>query len=336
LRVLVVHEDQQALGIVPLVIRTRHHRLGTVRVLGYPLDNWGSFFGPIGADTSATLSAAFAHLTRTRRDWDLLELAAVDTLGSDRGRTAVVMAQEGLAPLTEPWHTVSLVDLAGCGDWERYWASRTSHWRNNVRRSEKLLAARGEVTYLRYRPGGVSAHETDPRWDLYYQCEQIARASWQGKSHSGTTLTHDSIRPFLRDCHHMAARVGALDLNLLLVDGQAVAFNYAYHFAGYVFGLRTGYDPQAAREGAGSVLQSKMIEDSFARGDHTYDLGPDYEQCKQPWRTEARQAYRYTHFAAEPVAQLARVKRGIGRWLSARYGSKRIAKTDSVSRSPVR
>ena len=325
LRVLLVHEGQQALGIVPLVVRTRRHRVGNVRVLGYPLDNWGSFFGPIGPDTSGALSIAFAHLMRTRRDWDLIELAAVDALGNDRGRTAAAMAQEGLAPLTEPWHTASLVDLAGTCDWEQYWATRTSRWRNNVRRSEKLLAARGEVTYVRYRPGGISARETDPRWDLYYQCEQIARASWQGSSQSGTTLTHDSIRSFLRDCHRVAARVGALDLNLLLLNGQAVAFNYAYHFAGYVYGLRTGYDAQAAREGAGTVLQRRMIEDSFARGDHTYDLGPDYLECKRHWQTEARESYRYTHFAAEPVAQLARVKRGIGRWLSATRGSKRAA-----------
>jgi CelD/BcsL family acetyltransferase involved in cellulose biosynthesis len=326
LRVLVLHEGQQALGIVPLVLRTRRHRLGNVRVLGYPLDNWGSFYGPIGPDVYLTLSAAFTHLARTRRDWDLVELAAVDTLGNDRGRTAMVMAQEGFAPLVEPWHTTSLVNLAACGDWDTYWSSRSSRWRNNVRRSEKMLAARGAVSYVRYRPGGIAAHETDPRWDLYYQCEQIARSSWQGESQTGTTLTHDAVRPFLRDCHRVAARAGAVDLNLLLVDGQAVAFNYAYHYAGNVFGLRTGFDRQAAREGAGSVLQRRMIEDSFARGDHTYDLGPDYLECKRYWQTETRQSDRYTHFASvEPVAQLARVKRGIGRWLAGARGAKHSA-----------
>ena len=37
-----------------------------------------------------------------------------------------------------------------------------------------------------------------------------------------------------------------IDLNLLLIDERPVAFNYAYHFRGYVFGLRTGYDPVRA------------------------------------------------------------------------------------------
>ena len=67
-----------------------------------------------------------------------------------------------------------------------------------------------------------------------------------------------------------------LDLNLLLVGGAPVAFNYAYHCLGNVFGLRTGFDAALAAEGAGSVLQHRMIQDCFARGDRIDDLGPGY------------------------------------------------------------
>jgi hypothetical protein len=116
----------------------------------------------------------------------------------------------------------------------------------------------------------------------------------------------------------VAAALGALDLNLLLVDERPVAFNYAYHYRGSVFGLRTGYDARAASEGAGTVLQHAMIEDSFARGDHTYDLGPDYLASKRYWQTEVRTAYRYTHFAAgAPLGQLARAKRMLQQWWDA-------------------
>ena len=109
---------------------------------------------------------------------------------------------------------------------------------------------------------------------------------------------------------------GALDLNLLSIDGCTIAFNYAYDFGGNVFGLRTGYDAMLAPEGAGTVLQARMIEDCFARGDHTYDLGPGYLDCKRHWQTSTRWSFRYTHFAGRaPLAQLARIKRGVGRWL---------------------
>ncbi len=245
LRVLVVSRGSRVVGILPLVVRTERRRIGAVRVLTYPLDHWGSFYGPIGPHTRATMLAGLSHVRGSARDWDFIELPWVDATGCDQGRTRSALKHAGLGVLDERWQPSALVDLTANGGWQTYWASRTSRWRNNVRRSEKKLAQQGDVKYVRYRPTGLTGGQCDPRWDWYEQCERIARASWQGDSDNGTTLTHEAIRPFLRDCHRVAAAAGALDLNLLLVDEEPVAFNYAYHYAGYVFGLRTGYDAAA-------------------------------------------------------------------------------------------
>jgi hypothetical protein len=316
LRVLLVYRGDRCVGILPLVLRRERRLVGTLRVLTYPLDNWGSFYGPIGPDPTAVLVAGLGHIRGTRRDWDVVELPWVDALGSDQGRTPLAMKRAGFLAYGELRQTSALVDLAAEGGWDAYWASRTSHWRTNVRRSKKKLAERGTVAHVRYRPLGVAHGDADPRWDLYEACEAIAGTSWQGSSQTGTTLTHEAIRPFLRDLHVAAVNVGALDLNLLLLDGKSVAFNYAYHYRGHVFGLRTGYDREFSAQGPGTVLQARMIEDSFARGDHTYDLGPDYLACKQHWQTRRQGGYRFTHFAAgAPVAQLVRVKRKLQAWL---------------------
>lgn len=313
LRVLVICEGDRVVGILPLVVRASRRLLGGVRVLTYPLDDWGSFFGPIGSDPELTLRCGLDHIRHTPRDWQVIELPWVDALGSDGGATEQAFAGAGLDAVAEPWHTSALIDLSSFDSWDAYWASRESRWRNNVRRSEKKLAARGKVTYARYRLSADSAN--DPRWDLYDICESIAEASWQAESTTGTTLTHEGVRAFLRECHGVAARAGALDVNLLLVDGKPVAFNYAYHCHGHVFGLRTGYDATAASEGAGTVLQARMIADSFARGDQTYDLGAGYLDCKRYWLTEARSSYRYTHFPAHvPVARLMQAKRSLEQW----------------------
>lgn len=313
LRVLVIENEGETTGILPLVVRSSRRLGATVRVLTYPLDDWGSYFGPIGADTAATLAAGFEHIRRTPRDWQVIELPWVDALGSDAGITATALEQAKLSVEAESWQTSAQIDLRAYEGWDAYWASRESRWRNNVRRCEKKLASRGKISYLRYRP--AAGENTDPRFDLYDACETIARASWQADSTTGTTLVHDSVRQFLRDCHGVAAQAGALDLNLLLVNDQPVAFNYAYHYRGYVFGLRTGFDRSAASEGAGTVLQSRMIAGSFARGDHTYDLGAGYLDCKRYWMTEARPSFRYTHFPRNvPVARLMQAKRKLERW----------------------
>jgi CelD/BcsL family acetyltransferase involved in cellulose biosynthesis len=308
LRTLVVQGSEGHLGILPLVVREERTKLGSMRVLTYPLHDWGTFFGPIGPHPTATLLAGLAHIRRTERDWDVVDLRWVHRDGADARRTSHSMQSLGLNAYEQRWTEASIVDLRGT--WDQYWSERDSHWRNNVRRAEKKLAAHGPIEYVRYRPVGAAAGQADERWDLYDECEELARSSWQGSSGSGTTLSHEAVRDYLRDAHASAVHAGGADLNLLLVDGRPAAFAYNYHYRGHVFGLRLGYDPNVAQAGAGHVLMARMLADSFNRGDHTFDLGPGSLAAKRYWKTSVEIGYRYTHFAPTgPRAQLLRLSR---------------------------
>jgi len=314
LRVLVVSAADEPIGILPLVVRTEPTRVGAVRVLTYPLHDWGTFYGPIGPNPTATLLVGLRHIRRTPQDWDLLDLRWVDTIGCDLGRTWRIMQSVGFRPREQAWARAATVDMSGT--WEHYWKGRTKKWRHNVRRLERRLAERGEVTYVRYRPEGGARGDGDPRWDLYDACVHLAQESWQGSSSTGTTLSHRCVKEYLRDTHAVAAKCGSLDLNLLLVDGNPAAFAYNYVYRGSVYGLRMGFDPALATWGPGTVLQRMVLEDSFRRGDHLYDMGAGSLECKRHWETSEVTSYRYTHFPATvPRAQLLRMKR----WFQDRF-----------------
>lgn len=320
LRVLIVRSGGKAVGIVPLVVRRERTRLGSARVLTYPLDHWGVFYGPIGPQPAAALTAALQYVRSRPRDWDLLSLAFVHHQGTDRGRTRRVLRFIGWTPVEETDQKAPCVRLRG--SWDSYWATRDSHWRKNVRRSERRLAEQGEVVHLRYRPVGIAYNDADPRWDLFDMCVGVAGASWQASRIDGTTLSHAAIEPFLRDAHLAAVRSGGLDLNLLLVGGRPAAFAYNYHYAGHVYGLRMGYDPTVTRHGAGTLLMRRMIEDSFSRGDHTFDLGPGSLDCKKPWQTSVETSCRYTYFApGDARAQALKLKCQLKQWLWGRTGT---------------
>ena len=313
LRGLVVSAGGKPIGIMPLVVRAEPTKLGWVRVLTYPLHDWGSFYGPIGPQPDATLAAGLAHVRRTPRDWDILELRWIDPGGPDSRRTEQAMRAAGFHACKSVWDRTAMIDLEG--GWDAYLAGRTGKWRNNLRRTERRLGRQGRVDYLRYRPRGQALGEEDPRWDLYDLCEDIARRSWQGSSTRGTTLSHESIRQFLRSSHVVAARAGAVDLNLLLLDEQPLAFAYNYCCRGHVYGLRAGYDAELSREGAGNLLLARAIEDSFRREDLLYDLGAGYIQGKRPLLSRIVPILRYSHFhPGTPRTLLLRMKR----WLQAR------------------
>ncbi len=129
--------------------------------------------------------------------------------------------------------------------------ARKGAWLRRFRHAEHKLAEQGEVSYVRYRPLGRPHDDGSPRWDLYDACEELARRSWQGEATNGTTLSHEAVRGFLREMHEAAAAAGAVDLNLLLIDGAPAAFVYGYHYRGYVYGLRRGYDAERVAAGGG-------------------------------------------------------------------------------------
>ena len=314
LRALVIHSGERPVGILPLVVRKEATRLGPIRVLTYPLDDWGTFYGPIGPHPTATLMAGLGHIRRTPRDWDAIDLRWVDTERVDHGRTRNALRWHGFQAHREPWRQVGLVDVSG--DWQPYWMSHSDRWRNNCRRAERKLAQQGRVRYIRYRPAGSACGDDDPRWDLYDACETVAKRSWQGSSTTGTTLSHPSVRPFLRDVHQVAAKAGAVDLNLITVDDRPIAFAYNYHFGGTVFGLRSGFDASASRDGAGTVLLLRMIRDSFERGeDQSFDMGPGSIERKRYWVTSVTRSYHYCHYP--PLVVRAQALR-LQRWFSGR------------------
>lgn len=316
LRVLIVESAGSVIGILPLVVRREQTKVGTVRVLTYPLHGWGSFYGPIGPNPTATLMAGLRYLQSQPKDWDMLDLRWVDADGVDCGRTRQAMKQVGWFGGEQPWMQSAQIDLSN--GWDAYWGTRKTKWKSNIRRMQRKLQEAGKLELVRYRPEGTRHGDDDLRLDLYRQCEELARRSWQGSSTSGTTLSHESVATYLRDAYVAAVRAGGVELCLLTLNGQPIAFAFNYHRDGRVYGVRAGYDPQFSNYGVGSVFQMMMLEDSALRGDVLFDLGPGALDCKKGWQTRLQNCYRYTYYNRGSLqAQALRVKH----WLTRKFSS---------------
>ena len=294
LRVLVVRSGGSEIGILPLCIRTEQHVFGPMRVLGYPLDDWGPWYGPIGSNRAATMLAAMQYLRNSERDWDAIDLRWNGPPASDGGRASRSMRVVGLLSDQQPYQTMSVVELDG--GWEQFLTGKSRKIRHEIRRVLRRAFEDHDAHFIRHRPAPAREGDGDPRWDLFAMCQQVALASWQGTSTTGNTLTHERVRNFLRDAHQVASRNGMVDINLLVVDDRPAAFAYNYHYDGRVTGLRMGYDPALGHAGLGTALLVRSIEDSFTRGDASYDLGPGEFRFKRHLRTRSETSYRLTYW----------------------------------------
>jgi hypothetical protein len=306
LRVLIVEEDQQPVGILPLIVQTEHTRVGQLKVLTYPLNNWGSFYGPIGPHPEKTLAAGLEHLQHSPRDWDFLELrgsgAPSDSSISD------VFDAVGLKAYRSIWAETALVDLSQ--GWDAYLATRKGLWLRRLRQTEAKLSRQAKVEYVRYRPTGQEVSDDHSRWNYFEICKSLAEKSWQSSATDGTTLSHPSVRPFLEELHAMAVANGTIDINLLLLDNRPAAFIYGYHYNGYVFGLRRGFDPELSQSGVGTVLLWHTLRDSANRGDAIYDMGPGSLESKRHFLTRLAPIYRHSYFPTAALrTQILRFRR---------------------------
>lgn len=308
LRVFFVYRGTEITGVMPLVVRRETTKIGSLRVLTYPLQDWGSFFGPIGPSPASTLFEVFHYLRDADRDWDVVEPRWIDRDLVDFGRTAAAMREADFRPIESVWKEIALIEFGA--SWNDYWTARSPKFKENTRRAEKKIESNFAPQFIRYRPQGEIAGEDDPRWDLFDQVVDIAARGWQSDSEEGTTLCHVSVAPFFRDVHELAARLGMLDMTMLLLNDKPSAFMYNYHHAGYVNGMRMGYDTQYKDLGIGRHIQYLSFKDAAERGDHTIDLGPDYFDAKRPWMTRVGASYRCSHYTMlSPKAQLLSWKR---------------------------
>lgn len=295
MRVLVVQSEGTTIGILPLCVARERHRLQTLRVLTYPLSDWGMWYGPVGQNRSATMFMALRHIYSSRRDWDVLDLRWTPRESAGDDLTGRAIQSVGWRPHRRIYQQGSAVRFAGA-TWEEYLASLGAKTRQEVRRQQRALSRLGRVEFERHRPAPASEGDGDPHWKMFDECVQVSRASWQARVQTGNTLCHSSVLDFLTDCHRLAARLGMLDMAVLRLNGAPIAFQYNYRVHGDITGLRMGYSQEHRSVGAGKVLLSWLIEDSFRRGDTCLDLGPGDYDFKRRLRTETATSWQYTYY----------------------------------------
>lgn len=295
LRVMVVTSDGRPIGFVPLCVRNEEYHVGSVQVLTYPLSDWGNWYGPIGPNPSACLFMAMKHLRSSPRDWDMLDLRWCSSDPALSDPTGRALRANGWNCDRSDYQQTSVIQLEGT-DWESYRSQLNKKWRHELVRQQRVLRREFQVEVERHRPLGVRHGDIEPRWDLFDNCVQIAEHSWQGKSTTGNTLSHTSVRDFLQASHEVAARQGMLDMLVLKLNGEPAAFQYNYLFDGQLFGLRMGFERKFASYGVGKSLLGWMIEDSFTRGDRSIDMGVGDYDFKRKFRTGTETSLRYTYY----------------------------------------
>jgi CelD/BcsL family acetyltransferase involved in cellulose biosynthesis len=258
LLVTACRRDVGSLAAILPLYRSTGRPLRIVRFLGHGA---GDHLGPVCApgDRAAVARALTATLRQDLGGWDLL---LADRLPADEGWApqigGTLLRQESSPRIRIEGRT-----------WEEYLSSRSSNFRQQLRRFERRLA----------RDHGFSYRLADDPQRLDEDLGALFRlhhARWGGE---GSLAFAPDRQAFHREFAALALERGWLRLWMLEVDREPVAAFYGFRFADIEWYYQAGRDPRWERLSVGLVLLAHSVraamddgmrEYRFLRGGETY------------------------------------------------------------------
>jgi CelD/BcsL family acetyltransferase involved in cellulose biosynthesis len=107
-------------------------------------------------------------------------------------------------------------------------------------------------------------------------------ARWRSRGSPGV-LADETVRQFHRRAVSALADLGLLRMHVLRRDGTPVAVGYMLAAKGRAYDYITGFDPEVAALGAGTVLVGCAIEAAVAEGAREFDFLRGREAYKYRW-----------------------------------------------------
>lgn len=252
--------DGTLVAIVPLVV-TRGRYARKARFLGFGPSNE---LGPIGrpADHEAAAAALRQALAATQRDWDLFLGDYLPGEGWAERVGGTLVAREAAPVVRGRWQ-----------GWDDYLASRSSGFRQELRRKERRLEERG----LSFREV-QDRSELDGALDVLFE---LHRARW-GDRASRWFAGRES---FQRTFSTVALERGWLRVSLLELEGRPVAAYQGFRFGEAEWSYQFGRDPAEESSSVGLIIAAQAVRRSIGEGATEFRLGPGNQPYKRRFAT---------------------------------------------------
>ncbi len=290
---LVYKENSELVGIAPLYIaRIKMYgglNLRDMRFLGTRGVS-SSYLDLIVAEKhkKAVCEQFYRHLHGEARSlWDFLTLSeipcsssTIDILGGFVQEAGEVLEIAGMT-------ACPVIELSSClGDFIQ---GISRNERYNIQRKRKRLKRAGCVSYGR----ATSVHDVEKEMDTFIQLHQ---ARWEQKGSRGV-FGRPHCQKFHRDITRLFGERGWVNLDFLMLDGEAIAGIYGYTYNGRYYFYLPGFNPDSLPQASpGILLLFHRIEEAVREGYREFDLLRGFEDYKMAWASFIRRSLTLRHY----------------------------------------
>jgi CelD/BcsL family acetyltransferase involved in cellulose biosynthesis len=252
--------DGTLVTIVPLVV-ARGRYVRKARFLGFGPSNE---LGPIAAPENREAASSLLRqaLAVTRGEWDVFIGESLPGSGWDRRVGASLVGREADPVVRGPW-----------ASWDDYLVSRSSNFRQELRRKERRLHERG-LTVREVR----EASELDGALDALFE---LHRARWGGQA----SRWFAGLEAFQREFDRVAFERGWLRVSVLELEGRPVVAYQGLRFGDSEWSYQFGRDTSEDSSSVGLVATAHAVRRSMEEGATAFRLGPGDQRYKLRFAT---------------------------------------------------
>jgi len=252
---------------------------------------------------SGVVAVLVEYLVAHREEWEVLSLTDVDGEAWTLSMVRALFRTQGFdADISlEPGFSCPFARLDG--GWEPYLQSRSNRMRRQIKQNGAFLVERY----------GARFQAVDRATDLPRAIESLitlhrARRAAVGET---TAFEDESVLAFLRETTPLLQERGWLRLYALVVGERPVAVEYGLAYRGTFFDYQKGFDLEASKWGAGTVLQGLSVQHACGEGMTEFDFLRGDESYKDRWAPYARQTKRLDIVQRSPRTMFFRGRRGL-------------------------
>lgn len=302
--VLIAKDEDRIIAIAPLMII----RKGIFRVLqfiGTGRSDYLDFM--IAEKRQESLQSIFRYIHDAKKYWDIMYFRDISSdsqnlefIKSAIGHTG--MASGEIVGTMAPY-------MPKNGNWDNYLASKSSKFRNNMRRIEKKLEKAGEFRIT--CKNTVTSEDVDAM-------HKIEERSW--KTDAGSPrLGNQKACKFFTEVLEKFSNNSWLDLWFLCLNQEPIAYSVNFAYRNKIFNYNVAYVSEHRNLYPGKALTVKTLEDAFNRNMTEYDFLRGNEAYKSDWTSQKRDLYYLAAYRKSLYSMMAYMLIIKLRWLLKEY-----------------
>jgi CelD/BcsL family acetyltransferase involved in cellulose biosynthesis len=224
------------------------------------------------------VTAIWPAIAGERGAWDVMQLGQ---LVADSGTRELVFGMATRAGCeTGVWESGAAPFLTLGADWDRYAATLSAKFRQNLRNRLSRLAQVGDPAFEIVSDAGEMRESLA---DVF----RLEKSDW--KEREGTSIESDpAVRRFYTLLIERASTSPWLRLLFLTVNGRRIATSIAALYADRLFLLKTGFDPEYAKCSPFKLLTYFAVHYACDHGLQEVDFLGDSEPWKLEWTSTTR------------------------------------------------